>query len=64
MLSSDLITKSQINDEKEVSNFHKDYKLMLGKDFINEIKANPYESTINDSSRSASPAFRKKKGYC
>jgi hypothetical protein len=60
MHPADLVTKGS-ND------FHQDYRLMLGQEFIDAVKANPYEqiNSATDSSRSASPAsFRKKKGYC
>lgn len=47
-----------------MQNFHEDYKIMLGKEFMDSIRANPYDSTNtkSDSSGSASPAFKKRKG--
>jgi hypothetical protein len=60
MHSHDLLTKG-------ATDFHHDYRLMLGQEFIDAVKANPYEqpNSATDSSRSASPSsFRKKKGYC
>jgi len=51
-----------------MQNFHEDFKIMLGKEFMDSIRANPYDSkelttnTKSDSSGSASPAFKKRKG--
>ena len=47
-----------------MQDFHEDYKSMLGQEFMESIRANPYESTNtkSDSSGTASPAFKKRKG--